>query len=187
MLVGAFNQEKALIGAFSVIVKYSWTFVYTSFEALASSWCSHSSASRAPASPSAAPWSASPAPAPGSSSPDPAPAACHSSSSVSHSSASDPQSPYSYSWYCVVNRWLQSLVRFLPDGLLHGEHDPPHARRVVPDYRRDLLRHSASQYLLKFSLMYFHDLRCCQHQRAACSEMWWFSVFVTSSVIELSS
>ena len=30
-LVGAFNQEKALVGAFFVIVKSSWTFVWSSF------------------------------------------------------------------------------------------------------------------------------------------------------------
>ena len=33
-LVGAFNQEKALVGAFSVIVKSSGTFGYPSFQAL---------------------------------------------------------------------------------------------------------------------------------------------------------
>ena len=33
-LVGAFNQEKALVGAFSVIMKSSWTFVQPSFRAL---------------------------------------------------------------------------------------------------------------------------------------------------------
>ena len=33
-LVGAFNQEKDLVGAFSVIVKFSRTFVQPSFEAL---------------------------------------------------------------------------------------------------------------------------------------------------------
>ena len=33
-LVGAFNQEKALVGAFSVIVKSSRTFGQPSFEAL---------------------------------------------------------------------------------------------------------------------------------------------------------
>ena len=33
-LVGAFNQEKALVGAFSVIVKSSGTFGLASFQAL---------------------------------------------------------------------------------------------------------------------------------------------------------
>ena len=33
-LVGAFNQEKALVGAFSMIVKSSRTFVKPSFQAL---------------------------------------------------------------------------------------------------------------------------------------------------------
>ena len=32
-LVGAFNQEKALVGAFSVIVKSSQNFVYPSIQA----------------------------------------------------------------------------------------------------------------------------------------------------------
>ena len=35
-IVGAFKQEKALVGDFSVIVKSSWTFVYPSFQALSS-------------------------------------------------------------------------------------------------------------------------------------------------------
>ena len=34
VLVGAFNQEKARVGAFSVIVKSSWTLVEPSFQAL---------------------------------------------------------------------------------------------------------------------------------------------------------
>ena len=33
-VLDAFNQEKALVGAFSVIVKSSWTFRYPSFQAL---------------------------------------------------------------------------------------------------------------------------------------------------------
>ena len=33
VLVGTFNKEKALVGAFSVIVKYSRTFVKPLFEA----------------------------------------------------------------------------------------------------------------------------------------------------------
>ena len=35
--LGAFNQEKALVGTFSVIVKFSQTFVQPLFEALVSS------------------------------------------------------------------------------------------------------------------------------------------------------
>ena len=31
MFVGAFNQEKALVGTFSVIVKFSWTLVLILF------------------------------------------------------------------------------------------------------------------------------------------------------------